>query len=139
MANEEWIQGMREEFKFTHRVRLSAPQTEPVKGATHVEKGAFHTKVVGVTFDNPDGRNRQDIIAHLSQSSKIHLERDRGNAYDSNAVKVVDIDGNQLGFLSKEISADLAPRLDKGAVFNVSISSLTGGGDLARGVNILIN
>ena len=99
----------------------------------------FNTKVVGVTYDNPDGKNRQDIIKGLTTRSNIALERDYANLYDPNAIRVVDSEGNQLGFLGRDISANLAPRMDKGEVITASISALTGGGDYTCGVNILIN
>ena len=46
------------------------------------------TKVTGVTFSNEDGTSRTRIIASMSESDEIILERDPYNQYDSNAVKV---------------------------------------------------
>ena len=46
------------------------------------------TKVVGVTFSNEDGSSRARIIAGMTESDKVCLERDPYNQYDANAVKV---------------------------------------------------
>jgi hypothetical protein len=44
----------------------------------------------------------------------VTLRRDVGNEYDTNAV-AVDVDGGeQLGFLPRELAAELAPELDAG-------------------------
>ncbi|HPQ42523.1 MAG TPA: HIRAN domain-containing protein [bacterium] len=99
----------------------------------------FHTKIVGVTHDNPDGTSRQAIIAELTMNTPIRLERDLGNFYDPNAVRIVDAGGRQLGFLNRSLSEQLAPRMDAGETIRVSISALTGGGNYNRGVNIFVD
>jgi len=96
---------------------------------------SFYTKIVGVTYDNQDGTNRQDIIAELTENSPIKLVRDYANLHDPNAIFVVS-DKGQLGFISKERASQIAARMDAGETINVTISSLTGGGDYTRGVNI---
>ena len=49
----------------------------------------MRTKVVGVSFINDDGSNRANIISKMDENSKVFLERDPYNQYDSNAVKVL--------------------------------------------------
>lgn len=64
----------------------------------------MRTKVVGVSFINDDGSNRANIISKMDENSKVFLERDPYNQYDSNAVKVLVIqDGekNKLVFWEK--------------------------------------
>ena len=99
----------------------------------------IHAKIVGVTYDNPDGINRQDIISSLKSNSPIFLKRDYANIYDPNAIKVVDSGGVQLGFISRELASQIAPQMDSGKKFSVSITGLTGGNGYTRGVNIYIN
>ncbi len=48
----------------------------------------IRTKIVGVTFCNDDGSSRTKIIAGMTDSDKICIERDPYNPYDSDAVKV---------------------------------------------------
>ena len=101
---------------------------------------SLHTKLVGVTHNNSDGSSRQSIIAQMNINSRIFLKRDCGNIYDPNAILVVDAMDRQLGFISKELAAELAPKMDAGQKFTVSIVTLTGGDNgYTRGVNIIIN
>jgi hypothetical protein len=103
-----------------------------------VEQIMGYTKVVGVTYDNDDGTNRQLIISELKYNSIINLKRDYSNLYDPNAIMVVNLSGEQIGFLSRDLASQLAPLIDQGSQIHVEISQLTGGGDYSRGVNILI-
>jgi len=94
---------------------------------------SINTKVVGVTFEG-----RQEIIADLTGSSKIKLERDANNPHDSNAVQVI-AEGKQIGFLSKELAESIGPCMDQGIRYITHISDITGGQEgLSYGVNILI-
>ncbi len=44
----------------------------------------------------------------------LTLRRDPGNEHDANAIAVHTVDGGQLGWVPRELAADLAPRLDAG-------------------------
>jgi len=105
----------------------------------------FHTKIAGVTFSNEDGVSRQDIIEDLEErwrdtgEEALELRRDHHNAYDKNAVTVLDSSGRQLGFLSGQVAETIAPLLDRGVDVRVSLSSVTGGGLTQNyGVNVRI-
>ena len=99
----------------------------------------IRTKVVGVTFNNPDGTSRQSILSRLNSYSLIMLLRDRENIYDPNAIAVLNSNGEQIGFINRELAATLAPLMDSGSLFEVTITSLTGGDNgYTRGCNILI-
>jgi single-stranded-DNA-specific exonuclease len=92
----------------------------------------FNTKVVGVSFEG-----RQDIVAGLQTGATLTLERQPANQYDPNAVAVF-YGTLQLGYIKKEHAVHLAPKLDAGIAYRSHITSLTGGGELHRGVNILV-
>ena len=82
------------------------------------------TKVVGVTFRNEDGTSRESIIARMSETDSIILERDPYNEYDSNAVKVcvINDDGKQqIGHLPRTLAAIISPKMRRGAEFPASI------------------
>ena len=84
----------------------------------------MRTKVTGVTFSNEDGTSRASIIARMSESDTICLERDPYNEYDSNAVKVCVVKNGskqQIGFLERGLAAELSPKLRRGAHFPVTI------------------
>lgn len=85
------------------------------------------TKVVGVTFSNEDGSSRAKIIAGMTESDKVYLERDPYNKYDANAVKVCVLkngEKKQIGFLSKDIAANISPKLRRNITFNVIIQGV---------------
>lgn len=109
----------------------------------------FHTKVVGVTFEN-----RQYIVQTLEKmessnkdSVDIELRRESDNQYDKNAI-AVDVTyedpsfltkkTRQMGYISKELAEDLAPEMDAGLEFMVVDYQTTGGYNKTRGVNLSI-
>jgi single-stranded-DNA-specific exonuclease len=100
--------------------------------ATIGDATAFHTKVVGVSFEG-----RQDTIAGLRVGAELTLVRQPENPKDANAI-AVRYGTLQIGFLRREIAAHLAPSIDKGAAYRARIASLTGGGEFSRGVNIFV-
>ncbi len=99
----------------------------------------FHSKVAGVTYDNPDGTGRQDLIRQCRAGDRLRSRREPDNRYDPNAVAVCTESGVRIGYLSSRLAAELAPLLDRGGRVDVEISEITGGGDeRALGVNILM-
>lgn len=80
-------------------------------------------KVVGVSFDNSDGRNRQNIIKDMTTNSAVFLNREPQNQYDINAIAVMTIDG-QIGYISKDYSSILAPMMDKGTKFEAKVNEV---------------
>lgn len=89
----------------------------------------YHTKVAGVTFEG-----RQNIIKDLSNGTTIVFERDPGNKYDPNAVKVL-AEGKHIGFLPR--GSWVAKEMDKGKNFKAYISQITGGtAGMSYGVNV---
>jgi single-stranded-DNA-specific exonuclease len=104
-----------------------------VRFAEIEEAGAFHTKVVGVTFEG-----RQALLPEVRAGDLLALQRDPANPCDPHAIKVCLPDGRQLGFLSAALAARLAPAIDAGARYVATATALTGGGDRAWGLNLLI-
>lgn len=81
----------------------------------------FYTKVAGVTFDN-----RQRLIRRMSVGERVTLERDPYNPYDRNAIKVINSNGDHIGFISKDLAATMAMNMDSGTMFSATVSSITG-------------
>jgi len=80
------------------------------------------TRVVGVSFDN-----RQEVIARLQEGDRIWLEREPENFYDSNAVRVCRSNGQQIGYLNRQLAASLAPFFDAyGYPVKAKVRFLTG-------------
>ncbi|MDK2823135.1 MAG: single-stranded-DNA-specific exonuclease [Clostridia bacterium] len=95
-------------------------------------KGAFYTKVVGVTYEN-----RQALIRMLKKDDSINLVREHGNIYDPNAIAVY-VKDEQIGYLKKELAKHLAQNIDKGIRYCGYIAQITGGEAKNLGVNIYL-
>ena len=105
----------------------------------------FYTKIVGVTFANPDGSDRQEIIEDLEELCQespfvpLKLIREPQNTFDHNAIQVHDEQGRQLGYLSRSVSETLAPMMDNGIEVLCTLSQITGHSlDQNFGINIKI-
>jgi hypothetical protein len=121
------------------QINESAKKCEESSQNVNSDNPEILTKVVGVTYDNQNGVNRQKIIACLALNSRLTLSRDHENKYDPNAISVLDESGNQVGFINNELATSLAPKIDAGKVFTVSFVSFSGGDHgYSRGINIRI-
>lgn len=98
----------------------------------------FYTKIVGVTFNNRDGRNRQDVVRELRCGQELFLHREYKNEHDAEAIAVATAEKVRVGYIHANLADRLAPVIDAGARFNVVVSSLTGGDQENLGVNIRI-
>lgn len=81
-------------------------------------------KVVGVTFANDDGTNRQQIIGAMTKDAPVMLKREPHNLHDTNAIAVSSIDG-QVGYIGKDYAKILAPLMDAGARFKARVSEVS--------------
>ena len=101
----------------------------------------FHTKVVGVTKRNDEEKSIQSILKEMQENDCegeiVELEHEEDNRYDENAIKVIH-DGNHIGYINRELAAEIVGFVDAGMV-DAEISDLTGGEDgKTRGCNLLI-
>lgn len=94
-------------------------------------------KVVGITFKNEDGTNRQDIIKSLSNDAIIILKREPHNQYDKNAIAVFSLNG-QIGYIGKDYASAMANLMDKGIKFVATIDKLDTYKDTTY-IHLLIN
>ena len=74
----------------------------------------YTIKVVGESFDNPDGTSRQKIIEQCKIGNPVSLVREPNNRYDPNAVGVHVTGRGQIGYVSSENAEWMADVLDKG-------------------------
>lgn len=93
-----------------------------------------HSKVAGVTKNNPDGRNRQDILKTCKSREKLTFVREPNNPYSKNAVAIYR-GADMLGYVNEDFAATIAPMIDSGAVVTGNISSITGGDKATYGCN----
>ena len=96
---------------------------------------SFHTKLAGVSFEG-----RQQVVERLAAGDLLRLVRQPENPFDTNAIALFDLTGAQVGFFNKKLAAALAPEIDGGLVFEVTVTDITGGetGE-SRGVNVLVS
>jgi hypothetical protein len=64
------------------------------------------------------------LFPRLAIGDRIHLRRELGNPHDPNAILVLDINGNKLGYLPKTKNQQLAVDLDQGLEFQTIILEL---------------
>ena len=100
----------------------------------------FFTKLVGVTFQNDDGSDRQTIISECSPFEVLQMDHEEDNPHDPNAVRVCTQGGQQLGHLSRELAVEVIDKSKKGFGFALIILEITGGtrNQPTRGVNVIV-
>ena len=129
----------------------SYPFSEVANDANFPHVRSIHTKIRGVTKENPDGANRQQIIKqYCRRGDALFLVREPNNPFDPNAIQVRRIVygvtedkhrlGEQIGYVSRDLAEDLAPKMDhEGFVLMAWIMNVAGGEDnKSLGVNIQI-
>lgn len=116
----------------THAFGNRSPQSKA--SSNHKGKDIeYYSKLSGVTYGD-----RQIYIPLLKEGEELHLERERNNQFDSNALAVHDSVGHHLGYVPKDLAAKVSPLIDQGKTFYAYVTSITGGNGYSYGVNIRI-
>lgn len=89
-------------------------------------KQRIQFNTAGVTFEN-----RQGLLAHIRNKPdvQITLFREPTNQFDPNAIKVLGSTGTKkfhLGYVPRELAADLAPKMDNRSYIKVENFRVTG-------------
>ncbi|WP_419078419.1 hypothetical protein [Phascolarctobacterium faecium] len=92
----------------------------------------IRTKIVGVTFDNEDGENRQDILSTMTGDEEITVEK---YTYNGEPAAYIKWGSKILGNLSAELAADLYRKYPN-ATYEAQILEITSGGAHTFGCNI---
>jgi hypothetical protein len=71
----------------------------------------FYSKIVGVTLDNSDGINRQDLVGKCRMFEFLDLYREPENT-DRNAIYVATKVGVKLGYLDRQAASEIAKDFD---------------------------
>lgn len=97
----------------------------------------FHSKVVGVTFNNDNGTSRQEIIRNCKIGEDVIFKPTPTEKYPD-AIGVFNTQGEQLGNLNADLAAELKRKYPLNPM-SVTISNITGGGeDYNYGCNLHI-
>ncbi len=83
----------------------------------------IRTKIVGVTFDNEDGENRQDILSTMTGDEEIEVEK---YSFNGEPAAYIKWGGKILGNLSAELAADLYRKYPN-ARYTAEILEISGG------------
>ena len=67
----------------------------------------YETQVAGGSFDNADGSSRQKIIRACKPGEFLKLEHEQGNRHDKHATRLLRANGQQLGYVPKEIAGQI--------------------------------
>jgi hypothetical protein len=86
----------------------------------------FFTKVAGVRSGS-DRKQKQEAIGKLAVGSPLRLEREPDNEFDPNAIKIMTLDGVQLGYLNEYRAETIFALMDQGHSYQAVVSSVTGG------------
>ena len=75
----------------------------------------FDFMLVGYDFESDiTGEPRKKQIKHLKEFDPVILEREPQNEYDKNAIKVYDMDGIDIGYISKKENRVIGRLIDEG-------------------------
>ena len=109
------------------------PSPNPSFYKKEKKKTKYYMKVVGITFEN-----RQRVIARLRVGQPLRFVLEPSNLYDSHAVKIETISGEQIGYISKDRNQEIFNNIrNNKAKYEPVVSSITGGGfNAAYGVNL---
>lgn len=77
----------------------------------------FYARVVGTRYDD-----RPENLKTLHVGDEVYLLREKENSNDPNAIRVVTIEGKDLGYLRRTLAEMLAPRIDKGLHISAHVS-----------------
>jgi uncharacterized Zn-finger protein len=123
----------------SYKVSISDLETIGAESLGAAAGSSFFTKIAGVTHRNNDRKSRQRLIAQCRVGEELVLERESDSPVDTNAIKVLRLTGEHLGYIPAHVAASgLAKDLDRGEQPKCRIVNLTGGDGLTRGVNIEI-
>ena len=111
-----------EDDRNTTRSRYIA---QPDSNYHHYRGRMITERVKGVTFEG-----RQNIVAELSVEEKLLLIREPQNRFDRNAIRVERSNGEQVGYIDRNLAAKLATIFDEyRKPVSATVDEITGGVD----------
>lgn len=98
------------------------------------------TKIAGVTFQNDDGSERQEIISRCRVAEPLSLRHQRDNGFSEYATAVRRVNGEQLGYLPEFLAEQICEEVEAGFSTQGILKNRTGGtaDTPTRGVNIIV-
>ena len=78
--------------------------TLPADDCWAAEGEFLNLRVVGVAYGN-----RQELWKRVTKGDHLRIVPEADNPYDANALAVMNLDGQNLGYINREVAAELAP------------------------------
>ena len=79
------------------------------------------TKIAGTQYYEAEKLYSSKKIKH---GEGVKVQRELGNSYDKNAIKVLSNSGSMLGYIPKNFAAVLAPKMDSGLKVSATIKEI---------------
>ena len=95
-------------------------------------KYSRYSKIAGISMNG-----RQRLAKNCVEGQRLTLIRDAFNKFDKNAIAIYSGE-DQIGFIKKELAAELAPVMDAGTAITCTVTAVTGQNSQLTGVNILL-
>jgi len=120
-------------YLFAVRGKKSGSTPAPSKSSFHFDATKaeidrdFHSKVVGVTFKNADGSDRQKIVKTCKPGDDIIFKPTPSKEYPD-AIGVFTTSGKQIGNLNADLARELKTKYPTNPM-SVTVSNITGGGE----------
>jgi hypothetical protein len=92
----------------------------------HGFEQSFRTTIAGVTKQNPDGTDRQNLVKRIRRGEVLKLVRESLNPFDKYCIAVFRTSGEQLGYIPAG-DRRLADHIDMGGEVSVKVIKRTGG------------
>lgn len=124
------IKAQRESDKLKQReLALAQRETELAEYEAANRKAIRHefSKVAGVTFQNEDGTERQDILRFCSPGEQLILIHDVDNDFSCNAVEVRRLNGLQLGYAPEYLAERIVDEMEGDKNVHGILKAVTGG------------
>lgn len=104
------------------------------------QNDTYSTSVVGVTYDGRQRMIHKLVCAYrLGQGTRLLLEPEPQNKYDKYAIKVLTINREDLGYVSKEINKDICLNIKRGKTYSVIVTSVVYNYDYGIKIDIAMN
>lgn len=84
----------------------------------------FFGNVAGESHYNADGTDRQDIIPRCRVGEPLILAHEPDHPHDINAIRVLRANGQQIGYLERELAGQVVSRSAKGTKFHAAIAGI---------------
>lgn len=101
------------------------------RGAKRVTR-RFETRIAGLDYANRDGSDRHEILSTCKIGEDVNLVREPNNSHDENAIMVVRKNGQQLGYLRREVAKRLVTQVKVADLLGAEIAEYDGANALLR-------